>query len=154
MTDGPGHSVKRDDPLAMADLQDPLPESNFFYRRIFSYALVVGLLAFAWWFTGIIGDVAIRHNSEPAVRGLVGIVRLALYLMGGAVTFYMIAPSAEQLARIIQTASALKHNVAFRSHARVGDAESTVVAGPAVPASPQAARQPPPAPAGATPVIE
>lgn len=83
---------------AAVDVQDPLPESNFFYRRWFSYFLVVvNVLALGY---------IIHKMQEPES------LRTALYVVGAihwfTITYYMIAPSAEQLARIIEAARIAK----------------------------------------------
>jgi len=79
-------------------LQDPLPESNFFYRRWFSYVVAV---------VNVLGMAFLIHKMTEEES-----LRTAFYVLGVihwfTITYYMIAPSAEQLARIIQAARIAK----------------------------------------------
>lgn len=75
-------------------MTDPLPESNFIWRRWFSYVLAVGLMAFVGWIIALLNT-----PKELANLGF-----WLLVLLWWVVTYYMIAPSAEQIARIIQSA--------------------------------------------------
>lgn len=86
------------------DPQDPLPESNFLYRRLTTWFIVMALLALVW------------HNVEAlhglgAVDGLVEITKWLIALTGIVSTYYLIAPSAEQVVRIIQTARVLRQGI-------------------------------------------
>jgi len=134
----------------VADAQDPLPESNWFWRRIFIFALSAGLLALVWFKVNDVAAVALT-GSETAIAGLVKLLRLCLYLIGMLILFYLLAPSAEQLVKLIQTAKSLREGVSFTSTARStgpeGSAENTNTAGPAPAEPPPPAPLPPAAPA-------
>ena len=81
----------------MIDPQDPLPEPKFTYRRIFSYGVSLALLA-------ILGLIVWRIDDGDALR------QLALYLcvlLFFVITYYMVAPSAEQIVKLIQSARVL-----------------------------------------------
>lgn len=74
---------------APAPGQDPLPESQWFFRRIYTWsvtALLLGLLAFVVW------------RMPPALLQLVALWLIGLIAL--VVTFYLLAPSAPELARI------------------------------------------------------
>lgn len=74
----------------MTDLQDPLPEGQWLFRRIFTWTLTVALLA-------LLGFVIARlpaSDLQPVALWLVGLIALV-------VTFYLLAPSAPELARIL-----------------------------------------------------
>ena len=71
-----------------------LPESNFIWRRLFSYALAVGLL--------LLLSVVVYQISES--KDLADTAFWLMVLLWWVITFYMVAPSAEQIARIIQSA--------------------------------------------------
>lgn len=91
-----------DDPATVElDMQDPLPESNFFWRRIYSYLVTCALI-------GLLIFVVSKMQSPESLR------IAALYLsvlLWFAVTYYMVAPSAEQIVRIIQAARTLRSGV-------------------------------------------
>ena len=72
-----------------------LPESNFKYRRIFSYAMSVALLVFL--------GVIIWQLEEA--KHLADIALWLIILLWWVVTFYMVAPSAEHIAQIIKNAN-------------------------------------------------
>lgn len=71
-----------------------LPESNFKFRRIFSYSLATALLA-------LIALAVWRIDDQSVLKDVVFWLVIALWWV---ITFYMVAPSAEQIARIIQSA--------------------------------------------------
>lgn len=74
------------------DAQDPLPEQSFFYRRLFSYVMAISLI-------GLIAFVVWRIDGSDQLR------EVALYLctlLFVVVTYYMIAPSAEHVVKMIQ----------------------------------------------------
>lgn len=72
----------------------PLPESAFKWRRIFSYVAASILLALVWYI--------IARIESP--KELADIAFWCLVLLWWVITYYMVAPSAEQIARIIQSA--------------------------------------------------
>ena len=110
-------------PPPSVDVQDPLPESNFFYRRVFSYLITVsitGLLAFVVW----------RIDGADELRQVALYLCLLLFVV---VTYYMIAPSAEQVVKMLQTAKMFTHGVTTRVESRAegprGSARSTTTVG-------------------------
>lgn len=105
------------------DAQDPLPEATWFFRRIFVFGLSVALLAMIWFKIDAVADVA-RAGSETAIAGLVALLKWCLATIGALILFYLLAPSAEQLTRLIQTARTLQTGrVAFRSSSSATSAD-------------------------------
>jgi hypothetical protein len=100
------------DPLTklVADPQDPLPESNWKYRRRFAF---VALALYA-----VLRGFAIWHTREASAWGL-DLVCFAI------IVCYMIAPSGEQAVKMIQTVSALKGGVSFNTTSAVDAAAGT-----------------------------
>nr|WP_316629675.1 hypothetical protein [uncultured Brevundimonas sp.] len=71
------------------DPQDPLPEGQWLFRRIFTWTLTVALL-------GLLGWIIWRMPAEAlqlVALWLIGLIALV-------VTYYLLAPSAAELARI------------------------------------------------------
>lgn len=71
------------------DLQDPLPEGQWLFRRIFTWTLTVCLL-------GLVAMIIRRMPQD-------GLQLVALWLIGLlalVVTYYLLAPSAAELVRI------------------------------------------------------
>ena len=96
-----------------ADEKDPLPESNWFWRRAFSIAttlvvftILIGLAVAA---NRIVDSVVTRIDTMSAeavsvitVRALNAIeemFRMMFYALLTVVTYYMVAPSAEQITK-------------------------------------------------------
>jgi hypothetical protein len=136
MSDAPHAAAAAPPPTA--DAQDPLPESNWFWRRIFVGVICGAILFMVWWYADDIGEVALKNSgaSEAAVNGLVDLLKLELYLLGLVIMLYLIAPSAEQAGKWLATISAWKGGVSTASTSRaIGSdgsvAESTTSAGPA-----------------------
>lgn len=113
-------------PPPSVDIQDPLPESNFFWRRIYSWMVSVSVLA-------LIGFVVWQIEGADELR------QVALYLcilLWFVVTYYMIAPSAEQIVKILKTTELFKHGVQVRQTSTASNEEGkaasqTVVGTPA-----------------------
>lgn len=137
-------------PPPTADPQDPLPESNWFWRRVFVGVICAALLFLVWWYADAIGDVALKGGTGvvEAVTGLVGLLKLALYLLGMVIMLYLIAPSAEQAGKWLATVSAWKGGISTSSQSRATGpdgsvAEASTSAGPAAaPPRPAAPAQP------------
>lgn len=153
-------------PPPVADPQDPLPESNWKWRRIFVF--VFGGLAIAGVATVLV-MIAAMGNETLRLIGRLGTARdvraldssldvvtasinslqslgfwLIILVMVDRV-LYLIAPSAEQAAKMMATVSAWKGGISTTSTARAtgpdgSTAEASKTAGPAaVPAAPPAA---------------
>lgn len=121
-------------PPPTVDVQDPLPESAFFYRRVFSYALSIGLLA-------LLGVVVWRMESASELKVVAGYLCLLLFVI---VTYYMIAPSAEQVVKMLQTAKLLARGVVIEKEAKASrtQAESRTRVGPSTDVATQGRRRP------------
>jgi inner membrane protein involved in colicin E2 resistance len=80
------------------DPQDPLPESTWTFRRWFTYGVTVASLAGVGW---IIHKLADGQHLAGVAYGLIGLSALLA-------TYYLIAPSAEHVVKIIRLASLIK----------------------------------------------
>lgn len=118
------------DPLPPpVDVQDPLPEANWLWRRVFTFvavAVILGILiGLAIATNRIVGNVVGRIDTMSAVavadiakQALVVILRmftLMFWALMVTITYYMIAPSAEQITKMLQTAGLLKAGVQMAS---------------------------------------
>lgn len=93
----------------MPDQQDPLPEGSFFWRRVFSAAVVGVLLAIAFWAVWGMTDALLQEvKTDRAAMAIATSLRdVIFYIMcviGLISTYYLLAPSGEQLALIVQSA--------------------------------------------------
>lgn len=75
-----------------ADPQDPLPEPSFLYRRVFSYGTAISLI-------GLIAFVVWRIEGDEQLREIALYLCLLLFMV---VTYYMVAPSAEHVVKMVQ----------------------------------------------------
>ncbi len=82
----------------MTDLQDPLPESQWKFRRAFTYAVTIICLLLVGW---IVHKLASGEHLAGVAYSLIGLCALLA-------TYYLIAPSAETLAKIIGHFKAMK----------------------------------------------
>jgi hypothetical protein len=116
-----------DPATSRVDVQDPLPETNWFWRRVYTFALSLISVAFIWY-----GIEALYDLRQPDA-----LYRITRYMIGVHVlliTFYMLAPSAEQIVKLIQAARLLQSGVTMRRSASVetpqgGRTEVTTTAG-------------------------
>lgn len=75
-----------------------LPESNFIWRRIYSFISSSVLL-------GLIGYVVFKMDTDTDLKA---VAFWLCFLLWWAMLFYMIAPTAEQITRIIQAGKSLR----------------------------------------------
>jgi putative chitinase len=150
----------------VADPQDPLPESSWFWRRLLIFAGVISCAIGIAIILGMLHIIATKGLASPdtvngaqiALHSIEALYNLGFWLVILVLvnlTLYLIAPSAEQATKMLATVSALKAGVSFTSRAAIdtgtGRAESSSVAGPASPAPAPAApaAEPPLAPPSA-----
>lgn len=101
-------------PPATVDPQDPLPESNWFWRRVFIFALTGVLLFGVYWYVDTLATAALLLN-ETAIQGLISLLKIVLFLVAGNQALYLVAPSAEQAGKWLATLSAWKSGVSTSS---------------------------------------
>lgn len=117
--------------VPVIDAQDPLPEANWLWRRVFVFvcmAVIFGLMiGLAWATNRIVGNVVGRIDNmnaamvaeiaKQALSAILVMFRLMFWALMVTITYYMIAPSAEQITKMMQTAGLLKAGVQFASRA-------------------------------------
>lgn len=97
-------------PSVHTDLQDPLPESSWLWRRLFVYVVTTAVLWMLWGAITQLGNVALVE-PKLGVPALLTLCKWIIGFTGMMVTYYMIAPSAEQLTKMVKTVSLLKAGV-------------------------------------------
>lgn len=92
------------------DLQDPLPESNWLWRRVFVFVVTAAVLWMVW---GAITRLGSSAMLQPAlgIPALLTLCKWLLAMLGIIITYYMIAPSAEQMVKMLKTAALLRSGV-------------------------------------------
>ncbi len=94
------------------DAQDPLPESNWFWRRVFVFLVTAAILWMVWGAITRLGAVAVVVPDQ-GIPALLSLCRWLLLITAMMVTYYMVAPSAEQTIKMMQTAKLLTGGVKF-----------------------------------------
>lgn len=121
------------------DPQDPLPETDWRWRRSFVYALTLILCAFISY------AITSLHYQQDAEAVYQIAVRL-IYLVAMLATYYMVAPSAEQIVHLVQAARTLRAGVPFATRSKVENKETGHVVTTEVAAGSDAVAPPPPPP--------
>lgn len=107
------------------DIQDPLPEANWLWRRVFVFiamafifAIMIGLAIATNRIVGnVVGridtmnSVAVAEIAKQALVAILTMFRLMFWALMVTITYYMVAPSAEQITKMLQTAGLLKAGV-------------------------------------------
>ena len=138
MTDTNSAEMTDDPAASRVDVQDPLPETNWLWRRV--YTFVLSLISVYFIYDGI---EKLHQLGQPAfiysmTRYMVGVLVLLI-------TYYMIAPSAEQLTKLIQSSKILQSGVTINRTATAqtpegGSTSAQTTAGiPAAPEAPETA---------------
>jgi hypothetical protein len=94
------------------DAQDPLPESNWFYRRVFLFGLTIAAVIGCVWVIWPLRVLAYQGNRDA----IMGVIDLPFYLLGVIVIntiFYTVAPSGEQVAKMFNLASLLSRGASW-----------------------------------------
>lgn len=127
-----------DPATARVDVQDPLPETNWFWRRVYTFTLSLISIALVIYGAQVLHELKDNENVYRVTRYMIGVHVLLI-------TYYMLAPSAEQMVKLIQTAKLLGAGVPITRKAVAetpdgGRTEVTTTAGaPAPPEPPIAA---------------
>ncbi len=105
----------------MIDPQDPLPEGSWLWRRAFTYGLSIACLVFIWFGVEALWDMRQATAIFQITRYMIGILAVLI-------TFYMVAPSAEQIVKLIQAARTLRAsiptNTTVKADSTAGTAEA------------------------------
>lgn len=131
------------------DLQDPLPESNWLWRRVFVFTVTACVM---WMMEGAISRLGASAMLRPelGIPALLSLCQWLLSMFGLVVTYYMIAPSAEQIVKMMKTAALLRSGVqvagtqVIRTTDATTETVQTVGLPPVPPAPPVGAETAPP----------
>lgn len=113
-SDTTGNSAKvGDDPAtAQIDIQDPLPETNWFWRRVYTFVLSLVSVGMIWYALEAVTNAGDMDSIYRIARYMIGVHVLLI-------TYYMVAPSAEQIVKLIQAAKLLQAGVPITRRASV-----------------------------------
>ena len=109
------------------DVQDPLPEQDWTWRRAYTYALTMTACAGVAYLLSAIRDAGDAQTMYDLAWWMLAIIAMLA-------TYYMVAPSAEQIVKLIQATKLLQSGVPMSRTASVetpqgGRAEVTTSAG-------------------------
>lgn len=141
---------------AIVDIQDPLPENNWLWRRLFAWLFCIGSLALIFF---IVDSLKIAALMQPlaAVQVYGTMFKWAIGMHALGMTLYMVAPSAEHIVRVFQSASIWKKGIAVNqvvTETPSGATKVETTTGPPVqtpPAEPAAPTKPQPPATGPQP---
>lgn len=116
----------------LTDPQDPLPEANWLWRRVFTFACLAAAFLIAVGLSialnRIVGNIVGRLDTMDArnvaqitvvaINAILRMFTLMFYVVIIISTYYFIAPSAEQITKMIQTARLLRDGVQIASRAK------------------------------------
>jgi hypothetical protein len=107
-----------------ADLQDPLPEASWLWRRVFVFTTTAAVL---WMLWAAIDRLAAVALAAPAlgVPALLSLCKWIIGFSGLMATYYMVAPSAEQIVKMLKTAALLRSGVQVAGRQTVNTHEGT-----------------------------
>jgi hypothetical protein len=116
-----------DPATARVDVQDPLPETSWLWRRIYVFTFSMISVAF------ILYGLESLHGMREA-EAVYRITRYMIAVHAMLILFYMVAPSAEQIVKLIQAARIIREGVPITRSAVVetpqgGRTEVTTTAG-------------------------
>lgn len=97
-------------PPPSIDVQDPLPESNWLYRRVFIFVLCTVIALAIWREIQTMIDLA-KDHPDLIVGAFLKIIKWEIIVGWCAMTYYLIAPSAEQVGKWLATVSAWRAGV-------------------------------------------
>lgn len=92
------------------DLQDPLPEASWLWRRVFTFVAMSVLLGFVYFGMTHLAATALQ-SPTAGIEALKDVIRYLLLFAWLLATYYLLAPSAEQLVKLVQVSSLLKDGV-------------------------------------------
>lgn len=97
-------------PPPQVEAQEPIPEANWMWRRIFVFALCSVVCIGIWVMVITMVNLA---SGQPAliVGAFVKIIGWLLLLVWFAMTYYIVGTSGEQVVKIVQTAGLFKQGV-------------------------------------------
>lgn len=97
-------------PPSPVDMQDPLPEASWLWRRVFVFVVTTVLLVFVWF---VVEHLAVTALLWPrgGIEALKDVARYLLLFAWMLATYYLLAPSAEQLTKLVQSANLLRSGV-------------------------------------------
>lgn len=85
------------------DPQDPLPEPTWLWRRLYVYAVSIVFLALIWVGVHRLAEAAMLEPSR-GIGALLSAVQWLIAALICLITYYLVAPSAEQIVKMIQAA--------------------------------------------------
>lgn len=123
------------------DLQDPLPESNWLWRRLFIFALTAIIVVACWWLLVPLRQAALQLNRD-AILGAFDTIHYLFGVLVVLIIFYTVAPSGEQVAKMFNLTSILTKGAGWMASAaarapdgRVATAQTVAGAGVVHPAT-------------------
>lgn len=97
-------------PPPTVQTHDPIPESNWLWRRVFVFLLCSMVCIGIWVMTITMVNLS-GNNPDLIVGAFVKIIGWLLLLVWFAMTYYIVGTSGEQVVKIVQTAGLFKQGL-------------------------------------------
>lgn len=126
---------------SLQTMHDPLPEASWFWRRVFTFIVTGCVMWMIWGGIARLGATAIM-DPRRGIGALADLCRWLLLFNAMMVTYYMVAPSAEQIVKMVQTASLFKNNVQLATRGVQEDGKTEIATTVGKPPQPEAPKVP------------
>lgn len=101
--------------MSHIDPQDPLPEPTWLWRRLYVFAVSIAFLALIALAAHTLSQIAALH-PETGIRALLTVIKWLIAALICVLTYYLVAPSAEQIVKMIQAARIKRTEVECAAH--------------------------------------
>jgi hypothetical protein len=89
------------------DPQDPLPEPTWLWRRLYVYAVSIVFMVLIWVSVHQLAEAAMMEPSR-GIGALLSALKWLILTLTCVITYYLVAPSAEQIVKMIQAARIIR----------------------------------------------
>lgn len=101
--------------MSQIDPQDPLPEPTWLWRRLYVFAVSIAFLALISLAAHSLSQIAALH-PETGIRALLEVIKWLIAALVCVLTYYLVAPSAEQIVKMIQASRIKRTEVECAVH--------------------------------------
>lgn len=100
-------------PLDPKIQRNELPESTWVYRRVLTFGFAISFLLVTLLASVFIARLGMAHPAaaSTAIRSLTDVIVALAVVTGLLLTYYLVAPSGEQVAKMFATLAALKSGI-------------------------------------------
>lgn len=101
--------------MSHVDPQDPLPEPSWLWRRIYVFVVSIVFLALITLAAHSLAELS-EAQPETGIRALLKVIKWLIVALVIVLTYYLVAPSAEQIVKMIQASRIKRTEVECAAH--------------------------------------